>query len=239
VSAGTVALAAAAANPLWLATRACGTAALVLLTAAVALGIAVAGRHEPRRLTRFEIGTLHRNLSLLTLAFLTAHITTAVLDTYVHLGWLIALVPLTSSYRTLWLSLGTVAFDALLAVSATSALRLRLGQRRWKAVHWAGYLSWPVAMFHAAGTGSDTRLTWQLALYGVCLAVVAAACGWRISHAGPGRVAVRLGAALATVLIAALLVAFVATGPLRPGWSHRADPPAPPSLSASSIGGEG
>ncbi|ARF53335.1 ferric reductase-like transmembrane domain-containing protein [Streptomyces gilvosporeus] len=212
-------------SPLWYATRAGGTVALLLLTATVALGIAVGGRYAPRRLARFEIGALHRNLSVLTLVFLALHIMTAIADTFVHLGWLVTVVPFASSYRTLWLGLGTVAFDLMLAVAATSAVRLRLGQRRWKAVHWLGYAAWPVALFHAAGTGTDTRLSPQLALYAGCVAVVVAAVGWRLYRAGPGRLAARLSAGAAAVVMPLVLAVFLNWGPLQSGWAQRADGP--------------
>ncbi|MEY9940157.1 ferric reductase-like transmembrane domain-containing protein [Streptacidiphilus sp. MAP5-3] len=218
-------------SPLWYATRAGGTIALVLLTATLALGIAVGGRHEPRTLARFEVTSLHRNLSVLTLVFLAIHIVTAILDTFVHLGWWITLVPFTSGYRTLWLGLGTVAFDLMLAVaitSATSGIRLRMGQQRWKAVHWLAYGSWPIAVFHAAGTGTDTTSTLQLALYAVCLAVVIAAVWWRLYRAGPAHRALRLWTGVATLAVPLALAAFLHVGPLAPGWSHRADAPVSP-----------
>jgi sulfoxide reductase heme-binding subunit YedZ len=215
-------------SPLWYATRAGGTVALVLLTLTVAFGIAVGGRHEPRTIARFEVTTLHRNLAVLTLVFLAIHIVTAILDTFVHLGWWITLVPFTSGYRTLWLGLGTVAFDLMLAVaitSATSPIRLKMGQQRWKAVHWLAYASFPVAVFHAAGTGTDTKSSLQLLLYAACMGVVVLAVWWRLYRAGPGHAAVRLSAGAATLVVPAVLVAFLHAGPLAPGWSHRAQGP--------------
>ncbi|OLZ63477.1 ferric reductase [Streptomyces sp. IMTB 2501] len=209
-------------SPLWYASRASGTLALVLLTATVALGIASGGRAAPRRIGRFEIGLLHRNLSLLTLAFLTMHVVTAVLDPFVHLGWAVSVVPFGASYRPLWLGLGTAAFDLLLAVLVTSALRQRLGVRRWKAVHWLAYAAWPLALFHGVGTGTDTRLPLQLWLHAGCLGVVLAAVWWRLAKAGPGHVARRLLAATAAIAVPVVLGAFLATGPLQPGWAQRA-----------------
>ncbi len=182
-----VQLAASGPSPLWYATRAGGTVALVLLTVTMVLGIAVGGRYAIQKVAGFEFGALHRNLSLLTLVFLALHVATAVSDTYVHLDWGDAIVPFASSYRPFWLGLGTVALDVLLAVLITSAVRFRLGQRRWKAVHWAAYACWPLAMFHGAGTGTDTRSPLQLAIYAVCLAAVIAAVSWRLYQAGPGR----------------------------------------------------
>ncbi|MFF4054821.1 ferric reductase-like transmembrane domain-containing protein [Streptomyces sp. NPDC001668] len=209
-------------SPLWYASRAGGTVALLLLTATVLLGIISGGRARPRGLARFELGVLHRNLSLLTLVFLVVHVVTAVLDPFVHLGWAASVVPFGASYRPLWLGLGTAALDLLLAVAITSGLRRRLGVRRWKAVHWLAYAAWPFALFHGVGTGTDTRLPLQLWMYAGCLATVLAAVGWRLVRAGPGRFAGRLTAALAATAVPVLLTAFLATGPLQPGWSQRA-----------------
>ncbi|MFD8706404.1 hypothetical protein ACFV1W_27995 [Kitasatospora sp. NPDC059648] len=90
----------------------------------------------------------------------------------------------------------------------------------------------PVGLFHAAGTGTDTRLPPQLWLYAVCLAAVAAAAGWRLYRAGPGHIAARLSAGLLVVAVPLPATAFLATGPLQPGWSHRAA-----ALSVTVLGG--
>ncbi|MBR7837849.1 ferric reductase-like transmembrane domain-containing protein [Actinospica durhamensis] len=213
-------------NPLWFATRAAGSVALILLTATTVLGVAGVVRYAPNPVRRFELAALHRNLSLLSLALLAVHIGTALADSYVPIGWISALVPFVSPYRTLWVGLGTLAFDLLLAVAITSALRLRIGLRRWKAAHILAYAAWPMAVFHGAGTGSDTKLGPQLVLYALCIASVIAASWWRLNQAGPGRVGARVGAALLSVAVAGAFYAFVVSGPLAPGWSHRAAPPA-------------
>ncbi|WP_406154870.1 ferric reductase-like transmembrane domain-containing protein [Streptomyces sp. NBC_00882] len=209
-------------SPLWYASRAGGTLALILLTITMVLGIASGGRTAPRRIGRFEVGLLHRNLSLLTLVFLAVHVVTAVLDPFVHLSWAVSMVPFSASYRPLWLGLGTVALDLLLAVLVTSGLRRRLGVRRWKAVHWLAYAAWPVALFHSAGTGTDTRLSLQLWLYAACLVSVVGAVWWRLAKAGPERVVGRLVAAVAAIAVPVALTAFLAAGPLQPGWAQRA-----------------
>ncbi|MGW3942748.1 ferric reductase-like transmembrane domain-containing protein [Streptomyces phaeochromogenes] len=209
-------------SPLWYASRAGGTLALILLTATVVLGIASGGRTAPRRMGRFEVGLLHRNLSLLTLVFLAVHVVTTVLDPFVHLSWAVSVVPFGASYRPLWLGLGTAALDLLLAVLVTSALRRRLGVRRWKAVHWLAYAAWPLALFHSAGSGTDTRLPLQLWLYAACLVSVVGAVWWRLAKAGPGRVIGRLVAAVAAIAVPVALTAFLAAGPLQPGWAQRA-----------------
>lgn len=220
---GTMIQLAAGPSPLWYTTRASGTVALVLLTATVVLGVAGGGRYAPKRIARFEVGALHRNLSLLTLVFLALHITTAITDSFVSLTWWNAVLPFTASYRPLWLGLGALALDLLLAVLLTSAVRLRLGLRRWKAVHWCAYAAWPIAVLHGAGTGTDTRLSLQLALNAVCVTAVVVAVWWRLHRAGPGHRTARLWAAAATVLVPVTLLVFLVAGPLKAGWAQRAD----------------
>jgi methionine sulfoxide reductase heme-binding subunit len=166
---------------LWYATRATGVMALLLLTATVILGVAGSARFATPRWPRIVTAGLHRNLSLLAVAFVAAHVATTVLDAYVPIGWLAAVVPFNSPYRTFWLGLGAVATDLLLAVAATSLLRVRLGYRAWRSVHWLGYAAWPVALGHGLGTGTDTGLPWLLALDAVCMAAVVCALGWRLS----------------------------------------------------------
>jgi len=92
-------------------------------------------------------------------------------------GRVTAVIPFASSYRTLWLGLGTVAFDLLLAILITSLLRGFFGHRTWRAVHWLAYASWPVAVVHGFGTGTDSWSTWLLVLNAVCILAV----GWALA----------------------------------------------------------
>ena len=123
---------------------------------------------------------LHRNLALMTLVFLALHIVTAVVDPFTHLGWLTAVVPFSSYYRTFWLGLGTIAFELLAAIVVTSLLRGLVGQAAWRAIHWLAYASWPVAVLHGFGTGTDALSAWFMVLSIVCVAAVAMAIVYRI-----------------------------------------------------------
>jgi sulfoxide reductase heme-binding subunit YedZ len=218
-------------SPLWYATRATGVIALLLLTATVLIGVSGIARIELPGLPRVVTAGLHRNLSLLVVALVSVHVLTTVTDSYTRIGLTAAVVPFSSGYRTLWLGLGAVALDLLLAVLLTSLLRGRLPYRAWRAVHWLGYACWPVALWHGLGTGTDTRLPWLLALDALCAAAVTGAAGWRLSRAAPGPV--RAAAITAAVLLPLVTAAFVVNGPLQPGWARRAGtPPARPGPAA-------
>ncbi len=217
-------------SPLWYATRATGVVALLLLTATVALGVAGVARVSTAPMPRVVRAGLHRNISLLAVAFVAVHVLTTVLDPYAGIGLVSAIVPFSSPYRPLWLSLGTIAFDMLLAVVLTSLLRARLPYRMWRAVHWLAYVSWPVALWHGLGTGTDSHLSWLLLLDALCLLTVGASVLWRLRLARP--TGARTAGLIATAAILVATVVFVSVGPLQPGWARRSG--TPPSMLGSS-----
>jgi predicted ferric reductase len=165
---------------LWYTTRGAGGVTLILLTVVVVLGMLSALRAQSPNWPQFLTAGLHRNLALMTLVFLALHITTAVIDPFTNLGWMAALVPFTSSYRTFWLGLGVIAFELLVAVVVTSLLRTVIGLRAWRAVHWVTYGSWPIAVIHGFGTGTDSWSAWLIAITIVCAAAVGAAALYRL-----------------------------------------------------------
>lgn len=209
---------------LWYATRATGIVSLVLLTGTVMLGVLGTARAASERWPRIVTASLHRNLALTSVALVAVHVITTVLDPFASIGLVAAFIPGGSPYRPLWLSLGAVSFDLLLAVIITSLLRDRLNQRAWQAVHLLVYASWPIALWHGLGTGTDTRLPWVLAINVGCVAAVGWAIWWRLTLT---RSPLTRVAGLATLGLAPVLTAvFVLTGPLQPGWARRAGTPA-------------
>lgn len=170
-------------DALWYVARGTGTAMLVLFTTSLVLGIVTRGGRPLPGLPRFAVAGLHRNVSLLGLAFLAVHVTTIVSDHYARTGWLAVVVPFTGHYRALWVGLGTVAFELFLAVIVTSLLRQRIGLRAYRAVHWAAYAAWPSAVLHGMFSGTDNTATWMIAIDVVVVGSVAVAVAWRVSDA--------------------------------------------------------
>ena len=210
---------------LWYLTRGSGAVALLLLTASVLLGVANTTRWKTDRWPRFIVYGLHRNVTLLALAFTVVHVLTTIVDSFAPIGVVDAFIPFLSPYRPFWLGMGTVAFDLLLALIATSFLRRRIGTRAWRAVHWLAYASWPVALLHTFGTGSDARAGWMLFLGLGCGLSVLAAVMWRLLAARQADPIVRAGAMLATLGVLAGLVVWAGDGPLQHGWAARAGTP--------------
>jgi predicted ferric reductase len=209
----------------WYLTRSTGAVALILLTGTVVLGVLDVKRFSTPGWPRFIVDSMHRNVSLLAIVFLALHIITSVLDSFASISLTDAVIPFAGSYRPFWLGLGALSFDLLLAVTVTSLLRQRVGFRAWRVVHWFTYASWPVALLHTLGTGSDVTSTWLLLLSLVCLVAVLAAVIWRViaawqEHADRGRVALA-----GTGAFALFLVLWLPSGPLGHEWARRSGTP--------------
>ncbi len=216
---------AASGSAYWYLTRSTGGVALLLLTIAIALGVVDVRRWSTPRWPRFVVDSLHRNVSLLAMVFLALHILTSVLDSFAPISLIDAFVPFTGSYRPLWLSLGAVSFDLLIAVTLTSVLRQRVGYTSWRAIHWMTYASWPIALLHGLGTGSDGASTWLLALSTFCVIVVLAAVLARVAAGWPEHLA-RRGAALGGAGVFSLfLLVWLPAGPLGSEWARRSGTP--------------
>ncbi|MGH2903783.1 MAG: ferric reductase-like transmembrane domain-containing protein [Solirubrobacteraceae bacterium] len=224
-------LAAVGPSAYWYLTRSTGAVAMVLLTVSVVLGVIDVSRVSTPRWPRFVVDSLHRSVSLLVLVFLAAHIVTAALDSFTPIPLIDAVLPFAGSYRPFWLGLGAVSFDLILALAITSLLRQRVGHRAWRAIHWSAYASWPIALLHGLGTGSDVKSTWLLALSAICVVAVLAAVCMRAISGWPEHTRVRGGALAAAVIIPIGLVLWLGNGPLGKEWARRSG--TPPSLLTS------
>ncbi len=172
---------------LWFLNRGTGFTLMVLLTATVLLGILATRGSAGGRMPRFVTQSLHRNLGLLAVLMLLAHVTSAVADEYVDIRWWQALSPVGATYRPLWLGLGTLALDLMVLVTLTSLLRPRIGHRLWLVVHLGSYAAWAVAVAHGLGIGTDSSQPWAQWLTWTCVGLVALAGLGRAVAVGTAR----------------------------------------------------
>jgi len=165
---------------LWHTGRATGIFSIVLLTVVIVTGVFVNRKGELAGQPKSVLTELHRNISLLALAFVLVHVLMAVVDPTVSISPAALVVPFASAYEPAWIGLGAIAFDLFTAVLITSLVRQRMGHRSWLVVHWLTYAAWPVALAHGLGTATDLHSAWELVLTWACAAAVALALGWRL-----------------------------------------------------------
>ena len=217
---------------LWYINRATGLVLLVLMTVTLVLGLLSLRRGGGRFWPRFATARLHQNLAILCVSLLTAHVMAAVTDSYVPIRAVDAVVPFVSAYRPVWLGLGTLASTLLIMAILSASTRHSSTRRTWRALHLLVYLAWPLALLHGFGTGTDTRSRAVLLLSFGCLAAVGAAAAVRLTRL-PAPVGVRAAAVVLLLLVPLALGAWLRSGPLAPGWSHKAGTPPPPRTTSS------
>ncbi len=172
---------------LWYTTRASGIVSLLLLTAVMVGGIMTATRVGGGTVPRFAVAEVHRRISLIAMIFIILHIATTIVDSYVNVGIVSALIPFTSQYKPIKVALGTVAFDLMLAITVTSLIKQRISHSLWRTIHWASYLAFPIAVIHEILIGTDFRFAWMILLTAGCVSAVGLALAWRFwAHPRPG-----------------------------------------------------
>ena len=142
---------------LWYASRATGITSLLLLTAVVLLGILVNRGGRLPGLPRFAVTGLHRNLSLLSVVFLAVHIVSVVVDPYVTIGWRRRSshgAGRTDPCGSAWARSRSTCCSRW---SSPACCDCGCQQRTWRAIHWLAYATWPVALAHGIGAGTDLR----------------------------------------------------------------------------------
>jgi methionine sulfoxide reductase heme-binding subunit len=146
----------------WIASRAAGSAALVLSSASVCVGLSSGLRLLKGK--SGELRVIHEALSLATIVALLVHVLTLLGDGFLHPGPGELTVPFVSGYETLWTSVGIVAFWAMLALGLSYYARARIGVQRWRALHRFTALAWLLGLAHSLGEGTDAGQVWFLAM---------------------------------------------------------------------------
>lgn len=209
----------------WYATRGLGVTTLIVLTVTVVLGIVTKIRWSGDGTPGFVSAEMHRNVSLLAMVLLLAHIVTTVLDPFAHISLRDVVVPVGAGYRPVWLGLGVVAMEILVGVATSSLLRERLGVRAWRLIHWTAYASWPISLVHGLGTGSDVRAPWFIGIVAACLAAVLIALVQRLRQGPEATLPMRSMAGVATATMLAVTGLWAFGGPLEDGWAARSGTP--------------
>jgi methionine sulfoxide reductase heme-binding subunit len=144
----------------WLAARASGIVALLLVTASVALGLTMASKLVRRRGIAPVLVRVHEQTALAGLVAIAVHGATLLADPWLRPGISGVLVPFTMAYRPLFTGLGIVAGYLAAVLGLSFYVRKRIGPRLWRKLHRATVLVWALGMVHALGAGTDAGSPW-------------------------------------------------------------------------------
>lgn len=159
---------------IWLAARATGLVALVLVALLVVLGILLSHPEQTQWKLAKRIFPWHESLWVFVLAFLTVHVVSLVVDPYAGVGIGGALLPGLSAYRTAPVAVGVLSLYALVITALTARYTRLLPTGWWLKLHRLAGLVLAGAWVHGVFAGSDTKALAPL-YWGIVLAVVAAA----------------------------------------------------------------
>jgi sulfoxide reductase heme-binding subunit YedZ len=156
----------------WITSRAAGGAAMILASAAVAVGLMIGSRRQ--NANKRDLRAIHEALSLTTLAMVALHGVSLLGDSYLNPGPVGIAIPFVGFYRPLWTGLGIIAGYGLAALGLSYYARDRIGAARWRRVHKLTAVFWVLAVVHTIGAGSDAAEIWFLAASGVVIVPAAA-----------------------------------------------------------------
>ena len=144
----------------WLASRASGLVALVLVTLSVVLGLAMAGKVARRPGWPRALLAVHEQSSVVALLAIAVHAGTLAGDQWLRPGIAGVTVPFAMSYRPAFTGIGVLAayLSALLGLSFYA--RRRLGAKRWRAAHRLTIITYIMVVVHVLGAGTDAGTPW-------------------------------------------------------------------------------
>src|SRR3954469_15006964 len=111
----------------WITSRAAGTAALLLSSVAVCVGLLFGGKLVKGRP---DLRHLHEALSLATIVALVVHAVSLLGDSFMHPSIADISIPFVSGYMRVWTTVGIVAGWGMIALGLSYYVKGRVGQQR-------------------------------------------------------------------------------------------------------------
>ena len=167
----------------WITSRAAGIVALILSSVSVCIGPLMGRRLVKRR--GAELRVTHEALTLATLGALVVHGLTLIGDSFLHPSLADVAVPFVSGYKTLWTSMGIIAFWALALLGLSYYARTKIGVQRWRKLHRFTALAWILGVVHSLGEGTDAGQAWFLAMTAIVVIPALALLLARMSRHSP------------------------------------------------------
>lgn len=157
----------------WLASRAAGGLALLLVTASVLIGLLMASGLLRKPGLKKRLLALHEHTALIALVAIAVHGITLLGDRTIAPGPVGVLVPFLTPYRAVYTGIGIVGGYLIGALALSFYVRKRIGARRWRSLHRFTVLAYVLSLAHAIGAGSDAEI--PAVRYGVLASVLPAA----------------------------------------------------------------
>lgn len=164
----------------WLASRASGVVAILLVTCSVLLGLAMASGLLRRPGLKRSLRSYHEQLALTGLVAIGVHGATLLGDPWLRPGIAGVLVPFRMAYQPFFTGLGILAGYGVAILGLSFYARRRIGARRWRSIHRATSVVWAMGVIHALGAGTDAGSRWFQIVIAASVAPVMALLAVRV-----------------------------------------------------------
>jgi len=144
----------------WLASRASGLVALVLVTISVGIGLAMAGKVMRRPGLSRKLMAIHEHTALAGIVAIAVHGITLLGDPWLNPGVGGIAVPFSMSFRPLFTGLGILGGYLAALLGLSYYFRRRIGAKLWRKAHRATVVVYLLGLVHAFGAGTDASTVW-------------------------------------------------------------------------------
>lgn len=148
----------------WLASRASGVVALVLIALSVAIGLAMAAKAFRRPGLPRLLLAVHEHAALAAFVAIAVHGITLLGDHWLAPGIAGIAVPFVIDHEPVFTGLGIIAGYLAAILGLTFYVRRRIGTRRWRNLHRLTPLVYVLGVIHTIGSGSDAGTVWLTAV---------------------------------------------------------------------------
>jgi len=144
----------------WIASRASGLLALVLVTISVAIGLMMAGKVMRRPGLSRKLMAVHEHTAVAGIVAIAVHGITLLGDPWLNPGLRGVAVPFAMAFRPLWTGLGIVGGYLAALLGLSFYFRKRIGAKLWRKAHRATVVVYLLGLVHAFGAGTDASTPW-------------------------------------------------------------------------------
>jgi predicted ferric reductase len=142
----------------WAVSRASGLAAFAVLSVSVIMGLLISTKASDGMLSRPFVFDMHQFLSVASLVLIGLHAGSLLFDGFLHFTSLSLVLPFISPYRPVAVGVGVIAGWLTAITAASFWMRSRIGQKRWRTLHYVTFLAYAGALWHGIAAGTDTQL---------------------------------------------------------------------------------
>ena len=153
----------------WYLSRSTAIISFVILWLSIVWGLLVTGRLAQMWPGMASANDMHQFTGLLGLNLGLFHGLLLLGDRYIGFSVDQVIVPFaTASYRPVWVGLGQITFYLWFIVAFSFYVRKRIGQKVWRILHYASFLTFTLALVHGIFSGTDSDAGWLQVIYWGC-----------------------------------------------------------------------